>query len=460
MGAAMDNAEEAMLQLIDDPGLLRDPSFTIFTLQRWPCLEEHYRNRSEKIKGSKRVADLEFERLYQCDDNVEALVDKIVVCSATGILKALYHNAHNFLTSCDGKYAYENWESDMIESTKHCVADNILLAESFLGRVDYYWRRGLNFYMSTVSGLVMAKHGNLFDNTPIFWKDVHSEACIAMTKKYHTRFMSDEKEQMRQQELAYAEMLRDKELKAEAKLLRQSLTQISYFTIPTLRTIKKPQHLDEALATLNSMTKKIDLLKMFISMYAFGFGIDVPIKFSSSKDKTVGTFDDLLRRAKHILAQKFVIPVSPPLRKVAQTSSPLDFGLTLLEEYSECSEKYEVQAGDQISKVLELDRDYGIKLLYDWNSIHRQYWDVPLTNLQKEFKRDRIFREDGVLYKVIGLSWDTVRNEYAAYYYVYESSKTPPTRVNDLSNRVEHSFFVSIPDIYIGINEWDIEWII
>ena len=113
---------------------------------------------------------------------------------------------------------------------------------------------------------------------------------------------------------------------------------------------------------------------------------------------------------------------------------------------------------DQITKVLQLDKDYGIKILFDRNSINRQYWDVPLTELQKKFTVGRIFHEDGKLYKVLGLSWDTDENQYAAYYHLYNRSETPPTRVNDPRGRVETSFFETIPDIYVGIESWDIRY--
>ena len=86
---------------------------------------------------------------------------------------------------------------------------------------------------------------------------------------------------------------------------------------------------------------------------------------------------------------------------------------------------------------------YGIKLLDDWDSIQRQYWDVPLSDLQKEFKRGRTFCDDGENFKVLGLSWDTTRNEYAAYYHEDSASARSPTRVNDPDDHVIHSFFVS-----------------
>ena len=86
-----------------------------------------------------------------------------------GVLKALFHNAFNFLSSCDGKYSYDKWEDNMVEDLKHCVADNILLAESIIGRVDHYYRRASRFYMSTISGFVAAKHGGVFKDLASCW---------------------------------------------------------------------------------------------------------------------------------------------------------------------------------------------------------------------------------------------------------------------------------------------------
>jgi hypothetical protein len=276
-------------------------------------------------------------------------------------------------------------------------------------------------------------------------------------KKYHIRFLEQEKEQMRQQDRAHAQKLEEREEKSEKKILREPLAQVSYFTIPTLRAITRSNQLDEALGTLRSTTQRVDFLKLFISMYGIGFGIDISMQFSSTKNKAIGKFDDLLARAKAILNAKHKIPDRPPPRKAKQGSSPADFGLTLLDEYKECLYACDAKVSDQVDEVLELDKMYGIKLLYDWDSIQRQYWDVLLSDLQKEFKRGRKFRDEGENFKVLGLSWDTTRNECAAYYHVDSASAHSLTRVNDPDDRVIHSFFVSSSS-YDGIDSWKIIW--
>jgi hypothetical protein len=314
--------------------------------------------------------------------------------------------------------------------------------------------------MSTISGLVAVKHGGVFKDLAPCWTKDHIEVVLQVVKKNHNYFLEQEKEQIKQQERTHAQKLKEREEKADKKILRESLNQVSYFTIPTLKTIKSSNQINAALETLRSMTQKVDFLKLFISMYGIGFGLDIPMQFSSTKDKAIGKFDDLLARAKAILNAKHRIPERPRPRKARQSSSPADFGLTLLPEWYECISKCDAKVSTQVDEVLELDSNYGIKLLYDWDSIQRQYWDVPLSDLQKEFIRGRKFMdmENEVIYTVLGLSWDTTKNEYAAYYHEACPLVNCPKRVNDPIDRVIHSFFTSIDGFYVGIDSWVIEW--
>ena len=134
------------------------------------------------------LSEIERERIFEVGEECEDLIDQIVICHAKGILDALYHNAHNFLTSCDGCYASGKFNESMVFATEEAVADNILGAESTLGKVDMTWCRRLNFQISTVSGLIMAKQSDLFSNLPSHWYDAHSNACIALTKKTSLNF--------------------------------------------------------------------------------------------------------------------------------------------------------------------------------------------------------------------------------------------------------------------------------
>ena len=461
MGRAMDMVEEAMLDLADDPSLLRNPDYCIFTLEDWPCLEGYYQSKREKVKQEFLVADLEKERLYGHADaglgeEVEALALGLVECMARGVLKGLYRNAPNFLTSCDGIYAYDNWEADMIELTKHSVSDNIGLAEQILGSADHYYRKG-PFDMSTISGFTAAKHCGLFDSVPSFWTEDHTEMAIKIRKRYHFRFFGQEKALERRQEEVYAQKLLEKEERAQAKLLRESQEQISYFTIVySFRSLRTTLLLNQALDSLKSNAKKVEFLKLFIRMYAVGFGYPISIQFSSVKDPALGKLPDLTKRACEILRLKHLYPIPdrPPARRTKLRTTPADFGLTPLNEWAEFVAECDDRVSEQVESLLELDEKYGMRLLCDWDSLQRQYWNVPLTSLQKEFKRGRQFIEDGFTFTVLGLSWDTARHEYAAYFH---NSVSTPTRLND-RGRVDFSFFLSDGTI-VGINDWTIIWL-
>ena len=459
MGAAMDTMEWAALEILDNPGLLRAPDFDPFSENEFPCLGPYKASKREEVKGGQLVIDMEIERIYGREDKVEELVDQIVACQAKGILSGIYHNAYAFLTSCEGKHATEEWNEELKEQMKHCVADNIVLAESFIGRVDRHWRIGLNFDMFVVSGLVTAQHGGLFGGVPSFWNREHTEACISFTRKYHKIFLAKEKDRILNQERAFAATHREKERLAEEKSMRESLLQISYFTIPTLRKITKVKELRDAVKTLPSETQKKDFLKLFISMYRIGFGIEaVSTAWSTKKDPSIGTYTELLDRAEKILLAKYTIPERPPIRKVRKNSTPATYGLTPTESFLECVEVCDEVSNDAISKVLELEDMYAIRLLTGWNSIQRQYWNVPLTDFMKEFRRDRIFFEGGFYWKVIGLSWDTNHGMYAVYFYKLVDGEKPPTHMNDEGKRIEFSFFVPMTirgKIYPGIHTWE-----
>jgi hypothetical protein len=106
------------------------------------------------------------------------------------------------------------------------------------------------------------------------------------------------------------------------------------------------------------------------------------------------------------LNAKHRIPERPRPRKARQSSFPADFGLTLLPQWEEFISKCDAKMSNQVDEVLELDSNYGIKVVYDWDSIQRQYRDVPLSDLQKKFTRGRKFMdmEVKVIFTVLGLS--------------------------------------------------------
>jgi hypothetical protein len=90
--------------------------------------------------------------------------------------------------------------------------------------------------MSTICGLVAEKHECVFKDLASCWTKAHIEVVLNVVKKNHNSFLEQEKEKIRQHERI--QKLKEREEKAEKRILRESLNQVSYFTIPTLKTIK------------------------------------------------------------------------------------------------------------------------------------------------------------------------------------------------------------------------------
>ena len=342
-----------------------------------------------------------------------------------------------WLTSCEGIYRYDQWTDQMIADSQACIGDNTKLSESVFGLVDWVYRRGLNFKMSNCNGAVMAKHNKLFESVPAFWDGDHTEACIAVVKKNKGMFKAQAEEQELAQEEAEAERLRLKEAKLRAKLLKEQQEVISYFNMRSLRALKTPSQLDAILKTLKSDAAKVQFLKQVINMWVIGLGeARFTAPFSSTTDKTVGKVADLTTRLKTILRAYKVIPTTPPLWKAKQGSSPEDFGLRATGEYDILVAKHQATVHDMTARVLEIDKTYGIELLFSWDSVPRSYWDVPLTELQSMFKRGAKFSDEGIDYVLAGLSYDTESKDYILYY--IEATEAP---IHITDKCVEHSYF-------------------
>ena len=90
------------------------------------------------------------------------------------------------------------------------------------------------------------------------------------------------------------------------------------------------------------------------------------------------------------------------------------------------------------ARVLEIDKTYGIELLFSWDSVPRSYWDVPLTELQSMFKRGAKFSDEGIDYVSAGLSYDTESKDYILYY--FEATEEALIHITE-DKCVEQSYF-------------------
>ena len=84
----------------------------------------------------------------------------------------------------------------------------------------------------------MQPDSKTYDFTSICSPDPVVENLTEKCLRYHNDFLKEEKVQKQKQDIVYAKELIENKRKTEQKILKQSLNQISYFNIPTLRTIK------------------------------------------------------------------------------------------------------------------------------------------------------------------------------------------------------------------------------
>jgi len=459
MGLVFDTVEEKLVQLQETPELLRAPGFKCFELVEFPSLIEFYSKMNEKMiphvigAGATSLQDLERENIYKAilDDEDIELADRLVVAMAGGGLKSLYRNCSEVLTSQDGSLMFSKWSDEMIEMAKGCTADNIQ-AEGTFSKVDRTMRHGINFYMTTAAGIVVAKDGKLFNGVPQIWKVEHTRALIDLSMGNKEMFHMEAIQQEQAQEEANRMKLKEMQDLYARKTMKDQHETFSYFGMPRIREITSETLLRQVVERdIKTKGDKIIFLKNFINTFVIGFGYSHFYKpLSSTKDKSVGTYDDLFERARLIVREKLKPPSSPPVSKLVQLTNPSEFGLKVTDTYKVAVEKCENNLKLALDSIIKIGAQYGVNLLFPWNALNRPYWHQQLTPLQQRFHRDAKFRdvEEDTTYVSAGLSYDTKEKDYYLYY--YEDSHSPPKTTSD--SRVHYTPFETTS--VIGINHW------
>ena len=408
--------------------------------------------------GATSLQDLERENIYKAilDDEDIELADRLVVAMAGGGLKSLYRNCSEVLTSQGGSLMFSKWSDEMIEMAKGCTADNIQ-AEGMFSKVDRTMRHGINFYMTTAAGIVVAKDGKLFNGVPQIWKVEHTKALIDLSMGNKEMFHMEAIQQEQAQEEANRMKLKERQDPYARKTMKDQHETFSYFGMPRIREITSETLLRQVVERdIKTKGDKIIFLKNFINTFVIGFGYSHFYKpLSSTKDKSVGTYDDLFERARLIVREKLKPPSSPPV-KLVQLTNPSEFGLKVTGTYKVAVEKCENNLKLALDSIIKIGAQYGVNLLFPWNALNRPYWHQQLTPLQQRFHRDAKFRdveEDttyvsagltyvsaGLTYVSAGLtyvSYDTKEKDYYLYY--YEDSHSPPKTTSD--SRIHYTPF-------------------
>ena len=304
-GHIIDVMEEKLHEIIGDPDIMWDPQFCFFELREFPWLREYQiahqratfntRDRSRTL----RVIDVERDILFGEEAlSMKDLIDKFTVAECEGILASIDRNCRDFLSRTEGKFRDSEFSSELKTMLNGAYSDNTTLTETHFGVFKYIFRDGVNYNISSVSSLVEAMHGKLYDNVPEIWNLSHTKACIRMVKDKALIFRCQELNRERKQLSTERDRLRQKKLAWEVRVQKQHLETLSYYLVPTIRTIDTVQKLHEALDSLKAKetkrfpdTKRKAFLKFFLNACVIGYNWKIfAEKFSSKSNPELGNW--------------------------------------------------------------------------------------------------------------------------------------------------------------------------
>ena len=327
----------------------------------------------------------------------------------------------------------------------HVLGNNVKACESVFARVDAQLViSGCNMHHATLNGIVISQLGRLFKGMGNCrdWNDQLSMHCMEFAKSKLDFFTMQEDQKKRLQEMATQERLVENALMAIASSVAIFRKAISFFSLScTLKHITTVDQFHAVLAQADMQTIKAntELCKSIILLEHFGYGKnDVKKEMSSSTVKAVGTLPDVLQRCLAIYENPArVVQLSPVVYKPAAIVSP-----------HMPTEQYSAIVADQTRQVralqdtmLETHRNHCTTLQWSYNNLQIiEFESVPLTTAQKEFKAGRVFKLNGDVFAVNGLSWDLKQKDYCVWYHALDLIPQP-THMADVG--VKHVNFKS-----------------
>ena len=447
----MDQIEEKLKVLKENPALLYDSNWHFFSVQQNPCLAPFM---SELSTRTKRTYNEEFGSLTAIETTVayelltadeQRMMNSLTVMFCDAALNKLYALAPHFLTSRDGCMSEGKISVEVQAKLKSTITNNVKTCESTFARVDAQGvLSGPNIHTDTLNSIVIAQLGRLFEgmgNCPN-WNDQLTIMCMAFSKSTLDFFIKQEEQKKRLQEMATQERLVENALMAIAGSVAVFRKAISFFSLSyTLKHITTKEQFRAVLeqADMQTIKAKTQFCKYIILLEHFGYGkTDVKKEMSSSTVKAVGTLDDVQQRCVAIYENPTrVVQVTPPVYAPAASVSPH----MPTEQYSAIIADQTTQVRALQDTILETHRNHCTTLQWSYNNLQIiEFESVPLSTAQKEFKAGRVFTLDGVVYVVNGLSWDQKQKDYCVWYHALDLIPQP-THMTDVG--VEHINFKS-----------------
>ena len=186
-------------------------------------------------------------------------------------------------------------------------ATNDRLAESVFGIWDYVLRRNPGITIEAASALVQAMWGKYFEEGGALEQLPEKEARALFEYARTSLAASRQVDRAHHTELdAYhaAKRKSNSQLELDA-LVKQYALALSFFDRWKKRGVASPQEMREKLQAISTNQLKLDWLREQIEMRVIGLGFDeFKPAWSSSKDESIGTIDDLIELLRLILLEE------------------------------------------------------------------------------------------------------------------------------------------------------------
>jgi hypothetical protein len=492
MARVADQLYEAMKALVENPKLALSKEYEVFPIDKFPTLsqwlEDKQSRKRKSIDGrtSVDVWPLIEEVLYGEHgegEEYDKITCQFIKVHAEGCIESMEHNCKNWLTAFDGKFSVEKWTDEMEADLRGAYRTNIRLGESLFSQVDRLYRKFVNAYVSTASGVAETVVNNIFGNGEVIKKykkgeehkskkarlsgvgvvstlpkallDAIMEVVFGKREYFRSQEQGDRVEQREE-----TRRRKDAQLVEHQKKLSKELeAAVSYFFI---RRVQSSTDLTVILKRKDfaTPTAKKRLLHNQLRHFTLGHGMSEYDKpFSCSTDASVGTVAELTARLRQILllrglASKLSAAPKPKLLKSRELPD-LVFETAKKKELQKSSEQAVVDLTEQLMRY---NRDYLFPVeLKDWALVQPVVWPVELSQFQQKFKRGTKFtivdEKDGDEECVaFGMEWDETQKDYHLFF-------CEPGKVDSIedmkSDDLDYAYFVST-DTNEGLDKWEI----
>jgi hypothetical protein len=467
IGAAYDQMENKLIELRDNPALLRDRTWNFFNSTSNPYLHKFFEKLKTRTKktygGAKRLRwEVEQERAYApLSAAMEERMNEITVIFCEEALKKFYVYAPHLLTSKDGYMSKDKITPELREKFKDITGNNIT-CESVFAMVGARLLASASYNMESVNGIVIMKLNGGFSNRANipFVTDDFCSLIMKFAKKYAPFFRKLDEQKKLLQEMATRERLLETDINNLFHSVAAYRKAIAIFGLSyTLKHIKTPEELQTMLnETTMNQAKKLEILKFIIHLEFFAYRKDVVKEMTKKGDPLFGKLSDLTDRCNAILETVGrTVPTDPPIYESGTDEEPF----MPTEQYRSLINEQTLKVKKSHENILQTHLDHCLKLSMPYKDLEiTDFEAVPLKTSQREFKVGRRFtnNENGIEWVVDGLVWDTLRRDYAVFYHNAELPQ--PTAVSD--EAIKRTNFISYNlDAVLkpGINDMNVVWI-